>query len=190
MVVQKAVNVHMITAHTDTMTAVALLTDSVTTTPIITATALCLPLLAQAAVLSGEALRHQTRILTLESETLLLLLTLHDVTCTEMTEDGVSIGPIITVGADRLIPHSQGIPPLNGPRGNPPKLLIPLKERLCPLGEAQGLDLAADLRVLILSAAQAARAAAVIQTAAQVMDHRLVLFSHQLHMHHLSPLWH
>lgn len=189
MVAQKAVNVRMITAHMDTMTAVVLLTDSVTTTPIITASALCLLLLAQAAVLLGEALRRQTHTLTLESETLLLLLTLHDVTCTEMTEDGVSIGLTITVGVDRLTPHSQGIPLLSGPRGNPPKLLIPLKKPLCPLGEVRGLDLTADLQALIQSAAQAAQAVAVIQTAAQVMDRRLVLFSHQLHMHHLSPLW-
>lgn len=153
-------NVHTITAHMDTMTAAALLTDSVTTTPIITAIALCLPLPAQAALLSGEALRRQTRILTLESETLLLLLTLHGVNCTEMTEDGASIGPIITVGADRLIPHSQGTPPLNGPRGNPPKHLIPLKERPYPPGEAPGLDHAADLRAPILSVARAAQAVA------------------------------
>lgn len=150
----------MITAHMDIMTAVVLLTDSVTTTPIITAIALCLLLLAQAAVLLGEALRRQTHTLTLESETLLLLLTLHDVTCTEMTEDGVSIGLTITVGVDRLTPHSQGIPPLSVPRGNPSKLLIPLKKHLCPLGEARDLDLTADLQALIQSAAQAAQAVA------------------------------
>lgn len=189
MVVQKAVIVHMITAHMDIMTAVALSTDSVTTMLIITVIALCLLLLVQGAVPLGEALRHQTHILTLEYETLLLLLILHDVTFTEMTEDDVLIEPIITVGVDHLIPHSQGTLPHNGPRGKPLKLLIPLKEPLCPLGEARDLDPAVDLQALILSAAPAARAAAAIQTAAQVMDLGHVLFSHPLHMHLLSPLW-
>lgn len=123
----------MITAHMDTMSAVALLTDSVTTTLIITEIVPCLLLLAQGAVLSGEALRHQTHILTLEFETPLLLLILHDVTYTEMTEDGGLIELTITVGADRLIPHSQGTLPHNGPPDKPPKLRIPLKELLCPL---------------------------------------------------------
>lgn len=150
----------MITAHMDTMTAVALSTDSATTTLIITEIVLCLLLLAQGAVLSGEALRHQTHILTLEFVTPSLLLILHDVTYTEMTEDDVLIELTITAGADRLILHSQGILPHNGPRDKPPKLLIPLKELLCPLGEARDLDPGADLRALILSAAPAARAAA------------------------------
>lgn len=150
----------MITAHMDTMTAAALSTGSVTTTLIITATALCLLLLAQGAVLSGGALRHQTHILTLEFETPSLSLILHGVTCTEMTEDGVLIELIITVAAGHLIPHSQGTLPHNGPQDKTPKLLIPLKELLCPLGEARDLDPAVDPRALILSAAPAARAAA------------------------------
>lgn len=150
----------MITAHMDTMTAVALSTDSVTTTLIITEIVLCLLLLAQGAVPLEEALRHQTHILTLESETPSLLLILQDVTYTEMTEDDVSIEPTITVGAGHLIPHSQGTLPHSGPQDKPPKLLIPLKELLCPLGEVQDLDLVADLQALILSAAPAARAAA------------------------------
>lgn len=159
-VAQKAVNVHMITAHMDTMNAVALSTDSVIITLIITEIVLCLLLLAQGAVLLGEALRHQTHILTLEFETPSLLLILHDVTYTEMTEDDVLIEPTIIVGADHLIPHSQDTLPHNGPQDKPPKLLIPLKEHLCPLGEAPDLDPGADLRVLILSAAPAAQAAA------------------------------
>lgn len=189
MVAQKAVNGHMITAHMDTMTAVALSTDSVTTTLIITEIALCSLLLDKGAALLGEASRHQTHILTLEFETPLLSLILHDVTYTEMTEDDELIEPIITAGADHLIPHSLGTLPHNGPRDKPPKLLIPQKELLCPLGEAHDLDHAADLQARILSAAPAARAVAVIPTAAQVMGHGHVLFSRQLHMHLLSLLW-
>lgn len=150
----------MITAHMDTMSAVELSTDSVTTTLIITEIVLCLLLLAQGAVLLVGALRHQTHILTLEFETPSLLPILQDVTYTEMTEDDVLIEPTITVGADHLIPHSPGTLPHNGPRDKPPKLLIPLKELLCPLGEAHDLDPTADLRALIRSAAPAARAAA------------------------------
>lgn len=189
MVVQKAVIVHMITARMDTMTAAALSTDSVTTTLIITVIAPCLLPLAQGAVPLGEALRHQTHILTLEFEILSLSLILQDVTCTEMTEDDVLIEHIITVGVDRLIPHSQGTLPHNGPRGKPPKLLIPLKEPLCPQGEARDLDPAVDPRAPILSAAPAAQAAEVIQIAAQVMDLEHVLFSRPLHTRLLSPLW-
>lgn len=150
----------MITAHMDIMNAVALSTDSVTTMLIITEIVLCLLPLAQGAVLLGEALRQQTHILILEFETLSLLLIRHDVIYTEMTEDDVLIEPTITVEADHLTPHSQGTLPHNGPRDKPPKLLIPLKELLCPLGEAHDLDPAADLQALILSAAPAARAAA------------------------------
>lgn len=189
MVAQKAVNVHMITAHMDTMIAVALSTDSVTTTLIITVIVLCLLLLAKGAVLLGEALRHQTHILTLEFETPSLLLILHDVTCTEMTEDGELIELTTTVEADHLIPLSQGIHPHNGPRDKPPKRLTRPKELPCPPGEARGLGLTADLRALILSAAQAARAVAVIQTAAQVMGRVLALFSRRLHMLLPSHLW-
>lgn len=72
MVAQRAVNVHMITARMDTMSGVAPLTDSVTTMLIITEIVPCLLPLAQGAVLSGEALRHQTHILTLGFETLSL----------------------------------------------------------------------------------------------------------------------
>lgn len=189
MVALKAVNVHMTTAHMDTMNAAALLTDSVTTTLTITETVLCLLLLAQGAVLLGEASRRQTHILTLEFETPSLLLILHDVTYTEMTEDDVLIEPTITVGADHLIPHSQDTLPHNGPRDKLPKLLIPLKELLCPLGEAHDLDPAADLPALTLSVAPAARVAAAIQTAVQVMVLGHALFSLLLHMHLLSPLW-
>ena len=77
-----------------------------------------------------------------------------------MTEDDGLIEPTITVGADHLIPHSQGTLHHNGPRDKPPKRLIPPKELLCPLGEVLDLDPAADLRALILSPAPAARAAA------------------------------
>lgn len=159
-VAQKAVNVHMITARMDTMSAVALSTDSVTTTLIITVIVLCLLLLAQGAVPSGGALRHQTHILTLEFETPSLLLMLHDVTSTEMTEDDVLIELTITAEADHLIPPSQDTLPHNGPRDRPPKLPIPLKELLCPLGEAHVLNPAADLQALILSAAPAVQAVA------------------------------
>lgn len=179
----------MITAHMDTMSAVALSTDSVTTTLIITVIVLCLLLLAQGAVPLGGVLRHQTHILTLEFETPLLLLMLHDVTSTEMTEDDVLIELTITVEADHLIPPSQDTLPHNGPQDRPPKLLTPLKELLCPLAEAHDLSPAADLQALILSAAPAVRAVAAIQTAAQVMDHGHVLFSRRLHTHHLSLLW-
>lgn len=105
----------MITAHMDTMTAAALLTDSVTTAQIITVIVLCLLLLVQGPVLLGEALRHQTHILTLEFETPSLFLILRDVTCIEMTEDDVLIEHTITVGAAHLIPHSRGILHHNGP---------------------------------------------------------------------------
>lgn len=161
-VAQKAVNVHMITAHMDTMNAAALSTDSVIITQIITETDLCLLLLAQGAVLLGEALRHQTHILTLESATPSLLLIQHDVTYTEMTGDGALTEPTIIVGADHLIPHSQGTLPHNGPRDKPPKLLIPLKEHLCPPEEDPDLGPGVDLRVPIQSAAPAAQAAAGI----------------------------
>ncbi len=77
-----------------------------------------------------------------------------------MIEDDVLIEPTITVGADHLIPHSQDTLPLNGPQDKLLKLLIPLKELLCPLGEDHDLDPAADLRALILSVAPAAQAAA------------------------------
>lgn len=148
-VAQRPVNVHMITAHMDTMSAAALLTDSVTTTLIITEIAQCLLLLAQGAVLLREALRHRTHILTLEFETPLLSLIQHDVTYTEMTEDDVLIEPTITAGADHLIPLRQGTHPHNGPRDKPPKLLIPLKELLCPLEEARDLDPGADRKSVV-----------------------------------------
>ena len=150
----------MITAHMDTRTAVALSTGSVTTTLNITVIVLCLLLLARGAVLLGQALRQQTHILTLEFETPSLLLIQHDVTCTEMTEDDVLTELTIIGEADRLIPHSQGTLPHNGPRDKPPKPLIRLKELLCPLVEAHDLGPAADLQALILSAAPAARAVA------------------------------
>lgn len=150
----------MITAHMDTTNAAALSTDSVITMQIITEIALCLLLLAQGAVLLGEALRHRTHILTLEFETPSVLIILHDATYTEMTEDDVLIEPTITVGAGRLIPHSQGTLPLKGPRDKPPKILILLRGHLCPLGEAPDLDPRADLPVRILSAAPAVQAAA------------------------------
>lgn len=150
----------MIPARMDTMTAVGHLTDSVTTMPIITATAPCSQLLAQEAVPLEEVSRHQTRILTLEYETRLLLLTQHDVTCTEMTEDDVPIEPIITDEADHLIPHSRGSRRLNGPQGRRPKHLIPPKEHPYLPGEAQDRDLTADLQAPTLSAAPAAQAVA------------------------------
>lgn len=159
-VVQKAVNVPMITAHMDTMTAAALLTDSVTTTQIITVIAPCLLLLAQGPVLLGEALRHQMHILTLELETPLLFLILRDVICIEMTEGDVLIELTITVGAAHLIPHSRGTLHHNGPQDKHPKLLIPLKELHCLPDEAQDLVPIADLQALILSVAPAAQAAA------------------------------
>lgn len=189
MVAQKPANVHMITAHMDTMSAVALSTDSATTTLIITEIVPCLLLLALEVVPLGEALRQQTHILTLEFETHLLLLILHGVNYTEMREDGGLIEPTITGGADHLIPHSRGTLLHNGPRDKPLKLLIPLKELLCPLGEVRDLDPTAGRRALILSAAPAALAAAVTQTAAQVMDHGHALFSRQLLTPLLSLLW-
>lgn len=159
-VVQKPVNVHMITAHMDTMTAAALSTDSVTTMQNITAIVLCLLLLAQGPVLLGEALRHQIHILTLEFETPSLFLILRDVTCIEMTEEDVLIERTITVGAAHLILHSRGTLHHNGPQDKHLKLLIPLKELLCLLEEAQDLVPVADLQALILSAAPAAQAVA------------------------------
>lgn len=150
----------MITARMDTMNAAERLTDSVTTMLIITATAPCSQLLAQEAVPLEEVLRHQTHILTLEYETRLLLLTPHDVTCTEMTEGDVLIEPIITDEADPLIPRSRGSRHLNGPQDRPPKHLIPPKEPPYLLGEAQDRDLTADLQAPTLSAAPAAQAVA------------------------------
>lgn len=105
-----------------------------------------------------------------------------------MIEEDVLIGRTITVEAVHLIPHSQGTLPHNGPQDKPLKLLIPLKERLCPLGGAHDLDPAAGLQARILSAAPAAQAVAVIQTAVQVMALGHGLFSPQLRMHLLS-LW-
>lgn len=150
----------MITAHMDTMNAVALSTDSVTTTLIITGIVLCLLLPAQGPVLLQAALRHRTHILTLEFETPLLFPILHVVTYTEMTEGDVSIELTITVGADRLIPHSQGTLHHNGPQGKHLKLLILLKELLCPLEEARDPVPTAGLQALILSAVPAAQAVA------------------------------
>lgn len=98
---------------------------------------------------------HQTHILTQESETPSLLLMLHDVISTEMTEDDVLIEVTITVEADHLIPHSHDIPPHSGPQDKIPKLPIPQKELLCPPGEAHDLDPVADPQAPILSAAPA-----------------------------------
>lgn len=159
-VAQKAAIVHMITAHMDTMNAAALLTDSVIIMLIITETVQCLLLLAQEVVLLGEALRHQTHILTLEFEIPSLSLILRGVTYTEMTEEDVLIELTITVGADHLIPRSPGTHPHSGPQDRPLKLLIPPREPHCPLEEAHDLDPGADLQVLILSAAPAAQAVA------------------------------
>lgn len=179
----------MITARTDTTTAVALSTDSVTTMLIITEIAPCSLPPDKGAALSGEASRRQTHILTLEFETPLLSLILRDVTCTETTEDDALIEPTITAEADRLIPRSLGTLPHNGPRDKPPKLLIPPKELLCPLGEAHDPDHAADLQAPTLSAAPAARAAAAIPTAARAMGLGLVLSSRQPHTRLRRPLW-
>lgn len=150
----------MITARMDIMSAAALSTDSVTTTQNITAIVLCLLLLAQGPVLLGEALKHQTHILTLEFETPSLFLILRDVTCIEMTEGDVLIEHTITVGAAHLIPHSQGTLHRNGPQDKHPKLLILLREFPCLPEEAQDLVRIADLQALILSAAPAAQAVA------------------------------
>lgn len=90
---------------------------------------------------------------------------------------------LITIDeADLLIPHSQGTPLLNGPRDKRLNLLIPLKERHCPLGEAQGLGHEADPQVQTLLAVVAAQGVEVNQIAAQVMGLGLVPFSLQLHM--------
>lgn len=189
MVAQKAVNVHMITARMDTMSAVAHLTDSGTTMLIITVIVQCLLLLVRGAVPSVEALRHQTHILILEFETLSPLQMPHDVTSTGMTEDDALIELIIIVEAGRLILLSQDIPPHNGPQDRLPKHPIPLNELLCPLEEDHDLNPAADPQVQTLSAAPAVQAVAVTQTAVQVMDHGHGPFSRRLRMHQLSLLW-
>lgn len=150
----------MITAHMDTTIAVALSTGSVTTMLIITVIVLCLLLLVQGAVLLGEALRPLTHILTLEFEIPLHLLMPHDVTSTEMTEEEELTELTIIAEVDHLIPHNRDTLPHNGPRDKLPKLLIPLKELLCPLGEAHNLNPVADLQAQILSAARAAQEAA------------------------------
>lgn len=144
----------------DTTNAVALLTDSVIIMLIITEIVLCLPLLAQGAVLLVEPLRLQTHILTLEFEIPLLSQIPHGVTCTEMIEDDTSIEPTTIAGAAHLIPHNRGTLHPKGIQDKIPKLPIPLKERHCPLEEEHDLIPGADLQVLILSAAQAARVAA------------------------------
>lgn len=157
---QKAAIVRMITARMDTTNAVAHLTEGVIIMLIITEIVPCLLLLAQGAVLLGEHLRLQTHILTLEFETPSLSLIPHGVTYTEMTEDDTLIEPTIIVVAARLIPHNRGTLPRKGTRDKLRKLLIPLKEHRCPLEEERDLIPGADLQVLILSAAQAARAVA------------------------------
>lgn len=154
---QKAGNEHMIPAHMDTMNAAPPLTDSVTTMLNTIAIVLCLLLPALEAVQLVEVLRPLTPILTLEFETLSLLLTLHGVTCTEMTEGGVLIKLTITVEADHLIPLSPDIPPHNGPQDKTPNPHIHLKELPCPLEEVKGPVLAAGLQAPILLAALAAQ---------------------------------
>lgn len=190
MVVQKPGNVHMITARTDTMNAVAPLTDSVITTPSITVTALCLLLLVLGAALSVEASRHQIHILSLGFETPSVSPALHGGTSTETTGGDVLIGLTITVVAGHLIPHSRDTLPHNGPQDKHRKLLIPPNELLCLLAEARALDPEVDRPALIQSAAQAVLAvAAVIQTQAPVMDLVPVLFSRQQLMHLHSLRW-
>lgn len=148
-----------ITAHTDTTNAVERSTDSVIIMPIITEIVLCLLLLAQGAVLSGEPLRLQIHILTLELETHSLSLIPRGVTYTEMTEGDTSTEPTIIVVAAHLIPHNRGT---LHPKETQDKLqkLIPRKEHHCPQEEERDLIPGADLQVLILSAAQAAQAVA------------------------------
>lgn len=127
---------------------------------IITEIVLCLLLLARGAVLLVEPLRLQMHILTLEFEIPLLSPIPHGVTCTEMIEDDTWIEPTTIAGAAHLIPHNRGTLHPKGIRDkiqNPP---IPLKEHHCPLEEERDLILGADLQVLILSAAQAARVVA------------------------------
>lgn len=150
----------MITAHTDTMNEVALLTDSVIIMLIITEIVLCLLLLAQGAVLLVEPLSLQTHILTLEFEIPLLSLTPHGVTCTEMIEGDTSIEPTTIAGAAHLIPRNRGTLHPKGIWDKIQKPPIPLKERHCPLEEEHNLIPGADLQVPILSAAQAARVVA------------------------------
>lgn len=190
-VAQKAVNVHMITAHMDTMNAAAaLLTDSVTimlTT--IETVHQCLLLLAQEVALLGEALRHRTHILTLEFEIPSPSLTPHGVTCTEMTEEDVLIERTIIVGADHLTPRSLDTHPHSGLQDRTLNLLIPPRERHYLQEEAHDLSRGVDLQVLTRSAAPAAQAAAVIPTAPQVMALGHAPFSLQPHMHRLSHLW-
>lgn len=150
----------MITARMDTTNAVARLTEGVIIMLIITEIVPCLLLPAQGAVLLGERLRHQIHILTLESETPSLSLIPHGVTCTETTEDGTLIEPTIIAVAARLIPHSRDTLRPKGTRDKLQKLLIPLKERHCPLEGGRDLIPGAALQVLTLSAARAARAVA------------------------------
>lgn len=152
-------NVHTITAHMATMSAVGHLTD-VTTTLNITVIVPCLQLLARAVVPSEGVLKQQAHILSLEYEIHLPLPVQQDVTSTEMIEGDVLIELITTVEADHLIPPSQGTHLLNGLQGKPQKLPILLKERLCPLEEAQDRDLTADHRARTLSAAPAVQAVA------------------------------
>lgn len=189
MVAQTAVNVLMITAHMATTSAVGLLTDA-TTTLNITAIALCLQPPAPAAVPSEGVLRRRTHILTLEYETRLPLPIQHGVTSTGTIEGDASIELIITIDeADRLIPPSRGTRLLNGPQDRPQKPPILLKDPLCPREEAPDRDLKADLQARTLSAAPAAQAAAVTQTAAPAMVLGPAPFSRQRHTHLLSHVW-
>lgn len=105
-----------------------------------------------------------------------------------MTGVDALTGLAATGEAGPLIPHSQGTSPLNGPWDKPLNLLIPQRERPCPLEEAHDLDHGADLQAQILLAAVAAQEVEVNQIAAQVMDPGRVLFSHQLHMFLLLQL--
>lgn len=144
----------------DTTNAVARLTDSVIIMLIITEIVLCLRLLAQGAVLLAEPLRLQTHILTLEFEIPLLSLIPHGVTCIEKIEDDTLIEPTTIDGAAHLIPRNRGTLHPKGLQDKIQKPPFPLKERHCPLEEELDLIPGADLQVLILSAAQAARVVA------------------------------
>lgn len=154
----------MITAPMDTMSAVALLIDSVTTTQTITAIAPCLQLeLAlglEVPALWVGALKPRSLILSPGFEEIPSpCLVLRGATPIEMTE-GVVLTELIIAAVGHLILHNLDTPPRKGPRGKRPKPPIPPKEPPSPQKEVHALGPAVGPLALILSAAPAVPAVA------------------------------
>lgn len=154
----------MITAPMDTMSALALLIDSVTTTQTITAIAPCLQLeLAlglEVPALWVGALKPRSLILSPGFEEIPSpCLVLRGATPIEMTE-GVVLTELIIAAVGHLILHNLDTPPRKGPRGKRPKPPIPPKEPPSPQVEVHALGPAVGPLALILSAAPAVPAVA------------------------------